>query len=79
MAMEPYMWQVLLIKNKVDMLAVACLTEAIELERHYPEVPILVMGYIPDDKPKVGVEHDITFTIFSLEQAEILSEIGGPT
>ncbi len=66
-----------LIKNKVDMLAVACLTEAIELRRHYPEVPILVMGYIPDDKLKVGVEHDITFTIFSLEQAEILSEIGG--
>lgn len=66
-----------LIKNKVDMLAVACLTEAIEIRRAYPDVPILVMGYTADDKLKIGVEHNIRFTIYSLEQAEILSEIGG--
>lgn len=66
----------ILIKNNVDMLAVACLTEAIELRRYYPEVPIMIMGYTPDDKLKIAMEKDITLTIFSLEQAEKLSEIG---
>lgn len=65
-----------LIENGVDMLAVACLTEAIELRRNYSEIPILIMGHTPDSKLKFAFEHNISTTIFSLEQAEILSNIG---
>lgn len=65
-----------LIESGADMLAVACLTEAIELRRHYSEIPILIMGYTPDSKLQFAVEQNITTTIFSLEQAKILSDLG---
>lgn len=65
-----------LIKNGIDMLAVACLSEAIEVRKHCTEIPILVMGHTVDSKLKFAVEQDITTTIFSLEQAKILSELG---
>lgn len=65
-----------LIENNIDMLAVACLTEAIELRRHFPDIPILIMGYTPDDMLKFAVENNITTTIINLEQAIKLSEIG---
>lgn len=65
-----------LIENNVDMLAVACLTEAIEIRRHYSDIPILVMGYTSNDKLKFAVQNNITLTIFSLDQAIRLSEIG---
>lgn len=65
-----------LIENGVDMLAVACLTEAIELRAYYSKTPILIMGYTPDSKLRFAVEQNISTTIFSLEQAEILSNIG---
>ncbi|WP_353097152.1 alanine racemase [Tissierella praeacuta] len=65
-----------LIENNVDMLAVACLTEAIEVRRHYSDIPILVMGHTSNDKLKFAVQNNITLTIFSLEQAIRLSEIG---
>ena len=65
-----------LIENGIDMLAVACLTEAIELRKYYSDIPILIMGYTPSDKLKFAVQNNITITIFSLEQAIILSEIG---
>ncbi|TCU71682.1 alanine racemase [Tissierella praeacuta] len=65
-----------LIENGIDMLAVACLTEAIELRKYYSDIPILIMGYTPSDKLKFAVQNNITITIFSLEQAIILSDIG---
>lgn len=65
-----------LIKNGIDMLAVACLAEAIEVRKHCPEIPILIMGHTVDNKLKLAVEQDITTTIFNLEQAKILSELG---
>lgn len=65
-----------LIKNGIDMLAVACLSEAIEVRKHCSEIPILVMGHTVDNKLKFAVEQNITTTIFSLEQAKILSELG---
>lgn len=64
-----------LIENNIDILAVACLTEAIELRRHFPDIPILIMGYTPDDTLKFAVENNITTTIINLEQAIKLSEI----
>lgn len=65
-----------LIKNGVDMLAVACLSEAIEVRRACPDIPILIMGHTPDNKLKIAVEQNITITIFSLKQGQLLSEIG---
>jgi len=64
-----------LLENKVDCLAVACLSEALELRRHYPEAPVLVMGYTPDEYLAVGVRNNISMTIFDLKQAKQLSDI----
>lgn len=64
-----------LIENNIDMLAVACLTEAIELRRHFQDIPILIMGYTSNDMLKFAVENNITITIIDLEQAIKLSEI----
>lgn len=64
------------IDNKVDLLAVACLSEALELRVDYPEMPILIMGYTPNEQLKRAAEHNIIMTIFDLAQAELLSIIG---
>ena len=66
-----------LIENKVDQLAVACLSEALELRRHFPDIPILVMGYTPDAQLALGARNRITLTLFSLEQARRLSGLAG--
>lgn len=66
-----------LVENKVDQLAVACLAEALELRKHFSEVPIMVMGYTPDEYLLEGVKNRITMTIFSLPQAQKISEIAG--
>ncbi|KUO72612.1 MAG: hypothetical protein APF77_10590 [Clostridia bacterium BRH_c25] len=66
----------ILIENNVDMITVAYISEAIELRRHYPEFPIMVMGYTFDEHLKTAVENNIRLTIFSLEQARKLSDIG---
>lgn len=65
-----------LIENNVDMITVAYLCEALELRRHFPDFPLLVMGYTPDDHLEAAVEKDIRLTIFSLDQARKLSAIG---
>lgn len=65
-----------LIDNDVDMLSVACISEALELRRHYSEIPIMVLGYTPDEQLKTAVENNICLTIYSREQAHKASEIG---
>jgi alanine racemase len=65
-----------LIDEGIDYLGVATLSEALEIRRKFNEVPILVMGYIPNEQLKSAVEEHITTTIFSLEQGKILSEEG---
>jgi alanine racemase len=64
-----------LIDNGVDMLAVACLAEAIEIRRKYDSVPILILGYTADEYLYLAVKNQITLTIFSIEQAEVISNI----
>jgi alanine racemase len=56
------------IKNGADMLAVAILGEAIELRRKFPTIPILVLGYTPDELFNEALAHEITLTIFSEKQ-----------
>ena len=52
-----------------DYLAVATLTEALELREHAIDAPILIMGHTPDRLLPHVAEQGLTQTIFSLEQA----------
>ncbi|WP_338548083.1 alanine racemase [Emergencia sp. JLR.KK010] len=58
-------------------LAVATLTEALELKEAYPDYPVLIMGYTPDRLLHWVVEKDIIQTIWSIEQAEKLGQLAG--
>jgi alanine racemase len=66
-----------MLEEGVDVLAVACLPEALELRRRYPDGPIMIMGYTPDDLLTMAVENLITLTIFRASQARIISEATG--
>lgn len=61
-----------LIESNVDMLNVACLSEALEIRRHFKEVPILVMGYTPSEQLEEAVKNNITITVFSYNQCNEL-------
>ena len=56
-------------------LAVATLTEALELKEAYPEYPVFIMGHTPDRLLKYIVEKDIIQTVFSLSQVELLGKL----
>ena len=58
-----------------DYLAVATLTEALELREHAIDAPILIMGHTPDRLLHHVAEQGLTQTIFSLEQAKLLNEL----
>jgi len=64
-----------LIENGVDMIAVASLSEALELRRNFKEIPILIMGHTSDEYLFSAIENNITLTIFSMNQAEKISLI----
>lgn len=64
-----------LIESHADMLCVACLSEALELRRHFMEFPILIMGYTPDEQLEIAVKNNITMTVFSIGQARKINEI----
>lgn len=57
----------------VAYLAVAVLSEALELRAHGISAPILVMGYTETPLLGLAVQEKITLTIFDYEQAEVLS------
>ncbi len=57
-----------------DLLAVACLPEALELRRAFPEARILVMGHTPDRFLATVAEADLECTLFDLAQARRLSD-----
>ncbi len=68
----------LYIKNGVDMLSVAVITEALELRKEIgseTNMPLLVMGYTPDSYFEDAINNDITLTLFTLEQAQKLDKI----
>jgi len=64
-----------LIENNVDQLAVACLSEALELRKHFDDMPIMVLGYTPDAYLSATVKSRITLTIFGFKQAQKISDI----
>ena len=56
-----------------EMLAVACLQEAIELRRAGIDIPVLVFGVTPVEMAEQVVEYDITQTVFEPELVQALS------
>ena len=60
-------------------LAVATLTEALGLKDKDTSWPVFILGHTPDRLLHHIVEREITQTIFSLEQAQILSRLASET
>ncbi|MBB6218801.1 alanine racemase [Anaerosolibacter carboniphilus] len=63
-----------LLQNGADRLAVATLSEALELRKIYKTVPILVLGYTPETSAEDVILHDIIQTVYDLEQVEAFSK-----
>ena len=62
------------LRGGAAVLAVACLPEALELRRAYPEATIMVMGHTPDRHLPLCVRKRIACTLWSAEQARALSD-----
>lgn len=65
----------LLEKEKVDYLAVARTAEGIELRQNGITLPILNLGYTPDEAFEYSIKNKITMTVYSLETAQKINEI----
>lgn len=63
------------LENGADYLGVANFVEALELRRAGIKVPILIIGYTQDGELSNAVKNNITITIYSLEQAKLISDI----
>lgn len=55
-------------------LAVATLTEAMELRNSGCQMPILILGYTPEEKAPLVIEKHFKQTIYTLEQARAFSQ-----
>ncbi|WP_187914263.1 alanine racemase [Helicobacter pylori] len=56
-------------------LGVATLDEALELRSHFSQTPILILGYSPNANASMLIDNDLSAMVFSLEQAEIFSQM----
>ena len=65
----------LLEKESVDYLGVARLEEAIELRQNDIKLPILCLGYIPEESLDIAIKNNITLTVFSLEMANKINDL----
>lgn len=63
------------LENGADRLAVATLSEGIELRRAGIKAPILILGCTPEHQAKFAIENDIIQTVCSYENAKVLSDI----
>ncbi|GIM28277.1 alanine racemase 1 [Clostridium polyendosporum] len=63
-----------LLKNGADKLAVAVITEALELINNGINAPIIILGYTPLDFAKDLIQNNIEQTVYSLEYAKELSK-----
>lgn len=64
-----------LIQNGADKLAVAVLTEGIELRRNNIEAPIIILGFTPLEFAKDLYKYNIEQTVYDLEYTKELSTI----
>lgn len=62
------------LENKCDFFGVACIEEAIELKKSDIKTPILVLGHVSTYNYNDIVKYDIRIPIFSLDDANALSE-----
>lgn len=62
------------LKEKCDFFGIACIEEAIELKKADIKTPILVLGHISTQNYDDIVKYDIRIPIFSLEDAQKLSQ-----
>lgn len=65
-----------LLENGVSRLAVAVITEAIEIRKNNIKAPIMLLGFTPLEYCENLVKFDIEQTIYDLEYAKKLSDIG---
>ena len=63
-----------LLQCGTDYFAVACSDEAVMLRNHGITVPILILGYIPYEAIDELIDNDITFSVFDMEFALLLSK-----
>lgn len=61
--------------ENIDYLAVARLEEAIELRQNNINLPILCLGYIPEESFEIAIKNNITLTIYSLEGARAINDV----
>lgn len=66
-----------LMENGAALLAVATLSEAVELKQAYPGYPVLIMGLTPDRLLPLVLEYGIIQTIDTLRQARVLNQLAG--
>ena len=62
-----------LMESGATYLAVATLTEALELREAYPDYPIFILGHTPDRLMDIVVEQNFIQTLANLSQAKALS------
>ena len=65
------------IENGATYLAVASITEAMQIRDVYPDYPLFIFGHTPDFSLPLVVEHNITQDIFTLRQARVLNDLAG--
>ncbi|MCQ2855108.1 alanine racemase [Helicobacter pylori] len=63
------------LQEGANYLGVATLDEALELRSHFSKTPILILGYSPNANASMLVDNDLSAMVFSLEQAEIFSQM----
>lgn len=64
-----------LLENGASRLAVAMLTEALELRTHNITAPIMILGYTPIDLAEYLIKFDIEQSVYDFDYAKTLSEI----
>ncbi|ETJ25261.1 Alanine racemase, partial [human gut metagenome] len=69
----------LLLKNGASRLAVAVLTEGIELRKSKITAPIMILGYTPEYLGEELITYDIEQTVYSLEYANASKSISAHT
>ncbi len=63
------------LQEGANYLGVATLDEALELRFHFSKTPILILGYSPNANASMLIDNDLSAMIFSLEQAEVFSQM----
>ena len=67
-----------LFSRGIEFFGVANIGEAMELRRTFHRGNILVLGYTPTHLMHYAADYGVSLTVFSLEQARALNDIGQP-